>query len=688
MKIFIKYIFIILGLLLPISLVAQKFEQRDLIIKTGKSNHEGRIRLLSIENLYETTVEISLINEYDKGKKTIKLKKGETYKDDITLNVIKAKAADSQNEVEVLRQGTPDKTENKDNKKAVTQQEKAMIDETQVATEKVSHGSKVSVIKAIDDFRIYVDSINALSEEKRIKDSVSIAKHIEILGIASNDKNAYIEDMNLKVFITGYCDSLQMLRERIPSIITEYYKCNNLEKANLSEECREEIGNILEKRIEEFEFQIKPLKTIVEDSLKDNYRFDWKMIAIVVGSILICVLLIVWYCWVKRNQETHTFGKSDRKKCDDTPGIIPITKSTEPSLRKQNLDDVYDNAAYLKIDTNDFCTDSGVRSLYIKNSCIKEIYNMYANDLRNPDNPKEDGCMVLGRWVKDEKSQLYDVSLEYTVLPDDDAIFSEYELNFGGKIKLKISAKLGKLRRETGLQYDLTCWVHSHPGLGIFFSNSDNNVHMQLKHSSHPLFLTALVVDILTPKQDMGIFTFKQDEEVNSKNDLTKMYSLEEMYRWALESTRRSFDQNNYYNTLKGVAELNDACYGIQLSNGAIIDMTFLSSNSNGFMGFVQGYVIENNKKRHCIAAAVSKMESVANNEKIGCFVVASHCSIPSIRKVVANYLNDIHFVLVYTASDGLLTSIPVIDQDMCASDEFYGEQKLEDLAIWTRRKR
>ena len=81
-----------------------------------------------------------------------------------------------------------------------------------------------------------------------------------------------------------------------------------------------------------------------------------------------------------------------------------------------------DNKAYLKIECADFCNDSAVRRMYIKNTCIKDIYNMYADDLRNPDNPKEDGCMVLGRWVHDDHTNEYYVSLEEIVRPGDDAV--------------------------------------------------------------------------------------------------------------------------------------------------------------------------------------------------------------------------------------------------------------------------
>ena len=56
--------------------------------------------------------------------------------------------------------------------------------------------------------------------------------------------------------------------------------------------------------------------------------------------------------------------------------------------------------------------------------------------------------MVLGRWVHDPESNEYYVSLEEIVLPGDDAVFEEYALNFGGKIKLKVLEQLRKLRRE------------------------------------------------------------------------------------------------------------------------------------------------------------------------------------------------------------------------------------------------
>ena len=314
---------------------------------------------------------------------------------------------------------------------------------------------------------------------------------------------------------------------------------------------------------------------------------------------------------------------------------------------------------------------------------------MYAEDLRNPDNPKEDGCMVLGRWVYDDQQNEYYVSLEEIVTPGDDAIFQEYELNFGGKIKLKVAEKLRRLRRETNLQYDLTCWVHSHPGLGVFFSNSDSGVQMQLKHPSHPNFLTAIVVDILTPQQEFGIFTFKHDSTINSKNDLKKMYSLEELHKWAIESERCAFRLDDYYNILSKADMLGRDYRGILLNNGAIIDLSSITTEQNsGLVGWIYGYMHQVNSNRVLVINKISRQEDGADSDLLGCLVIGTHCSIPSIRKALSDCVAKISFVLFYSINEETVTTIPIINGQLSIDEANYAEEKLEDLKIWTRRKR
>lgn len=431
--------------------------------------------------------------------------------------------------------------------------------------------------------------------------------------------------------------------------------------------------------------EAKPNNTI------HDFISQWEPWSIATGTIFVLAIIVVFCLRARKKRKTEIEGAIQRATAangNDDAGII-VTHKTLAVLQKQNIDDVVGNGNYLEVSSGDFCDDSAVTKMYIKNTCIIDIYNMYAEDLRNPNNPKEDGCMVLGRWVHDEKNNDYCISLEEIVKPGSDAIFTEYQLNFGGQIKIKMMERLKKLRRETELQYDLTCWVHSHPGLDVFFSNDDNNVHLLHKHPVHPKFLTAIVVDILTPEQKLGIFTFKHDETVNSKNELRKTYSLTEWYKWAIESKRNSFRSEDHYNTLAEAQSHSADCCRIELTNGVVVDMDMLTAlQQRELVHFVHGFTKQDAKQCTHVAIKIDEAEFIPEYELVGCFVVVNNRSLPSIIKATSNYYNRIKFVLAYSSSDGLLTTIPVINNELCADESFYGEQPLEDLKIWIRRKR
>lgn len=502
------------------------------------------------------------------------------------------------------------------------------------------------------------------------------------------DKNTILEDFILCMASHDSIDIHTFIKQyETMEIRTQEVKYNDWDSSDRQDMIRYDL-------IRQMDSIQKSASQPVPNKKTNNGPRLWTQILKIAAWIVALMALFVGFLLIKTR-------KKDKKVTTVTPPTntnntdIVVRRKTTSILRKQSLEDVHDNDNYMKIDCDDFCSNSAVRRMYVKNTCIKEIYNMYAENLRNPNNPKEYGCMVLGRWTHDKETDEYYVSLEQVVLPGDDAVFTEYELNFGGKIKLKVNQELRKLRVATELQYDVTCWVHSHPGLGVFFSNSDCNVQTQLKHPTHPRFLTAIVIDILTPEQEMGIFTFKRDGDcndgasINSKADLKKMYSLEEWYKWAIESDRNSIKPEDHYNTLATAKAHIEHCHGIELSNGAIIDMGMLAAEQHeGFIGTVHGFVSTKAGKTEYVAANVSSTETVPDNEPVGCFIMASHCSIPSLRKALADRFDKIGFVLVYTSGDGLLTSIPVINNDLCADQNFYGEQQLEELKIWTRRKR
>lgn len=460
----------------------------------------------------------------------------------------------------------------------------------------------------------------------------------------------------------------------------------NMTPLEISKRCMEDMFSIIERKRQEIKDQGSE-NNLGNDNSEKHY-WTWMVATLVALFILVVAVFMVVKARRRNKKARENIIMAATSGSNGNTDIV-VRRKTTSFLHKQSLDDVINNGNYLAINCSDFCNDSAVKTMYIKNTCIIEIYNMYAEDLRNPNNPKEDGCMVLGRWIRDAEKDEYSVSLEEIVFPGDDAIFAEYELNFGAKIKLKVNEKLRKLRRETDLQYDLTCWVHSHPGLGVFFSNTDCSLHLLHKHPTYPKFLTAIVVDILTPQQELGIFTFKHDMNINSKAELTKLYSLEEWYKWAVESRRTSIKVEDLYNTLVAAKSRTSQCYTIGLTNSAIIDIDKITTlQGQNAIYYIHGFTSQQMNQAIHVAIKVENVESIPENELIGCFVLANHCSIPTINKAVAGCLGKIKFVLVYSKADGLLTTIPVISNDLCTDETYYGEQQLEELKIWTRRKR
>ncbi len=532
------------------------------------------------------------------------------------------------------------------------------------------------------------------------------------------DKADYIQKNNLKEKVQEWQALLQEQKEKketlIQGTLDEYPELDTDKKV----ESRQFMADELDKKLTKLENKLKSLSNELETKDSGSLELPWKLIGIAVGALLLLIIIIAIASKSKKKGKPTTYTPRPANKQRGNSGYhgpatnlsgqqvssdgnIVVRRKTATILKKQSLEDVIDNPNYLKVDAIDFTYESAVRRMYIKNQCIIDIYNMYAEDLRNPESPKEDGCMVLGRWVHDTESNEYYVSLEQIVMPGDDAVFEEYALNFGGKIKLKVLEELRKLRRETNLQYDLTCWVHSHPGLGVFFSNSDTSVQDQLKHPTPPNFLTALVVDILTPMQDIGVFTYRRDATINSKQDLKKMYSLIEWHQWAQESLKnavqrpvagekpKELDPTKYFDTLNKAEEHNGQCYSVQLSKEVIVDICMdLSTEGDDVLAMLHGYATQDGQNTIYVAEKVSDNDSEPKLSLTGCFVAAPHCSIPTVRKAVVNYLDRIHFVLVYTPNDSLLTTIPIVDGDLVVEEQYHGELRMEVLKTWIKQNR
>ena len=564
-----------------------------------------------------------------------------------------------------------------------------LITETNIETVPVEYVGWRNKPTIMHDFEDFLERTSYYSLEKIQQERQDIDESINNLQNGIADSKKYIEALRLvKATMVSNLDGNRENKDKFIDDFLGQYTNSDSDKTSL----REEMSAQLDERLAQHEENLRVLDETLTAWEASQGKTNWPLIALIAGLVTAGIGLVFWYAKAKKKNAKRVKNRSNAYQgvsAQEASSAIVVRRKTTSILKKQSLENVVDNPAYMKIDCAEFCQQSAVRRIYIKNTCIKDIYNMYAEDLRNPENPKEDGCMVLGRWVHDKENDEYYVSLEDVVMPGDDAVFAEQELNFGGKIKLKVSERLRKLRRETDLQYDMTCWVHSHPGLKVFFSNQDTSVHMQLRHPTHPRFLTALVVDILTPQQELGIFTFKPDGTINSHNDMLRTYSLEEFYKWAIESERNTFKREDHYNTLALARQHGDDCNGVHLSNGAIIDMSqIVVERSSGNAGIVHGFIQREGKCAEIAVTKICQEESVPDSEQVGCFIIAQYCSIPTVRRAVEPYIGKIRFALVYSAADGMVTTIPILNNELVTDESYYGEQTLEDLKIWTRRRR
>lgn len=562
----------------------------------------------------------------------------------------------------------------------------------------------VTMEEIVGNFQQYVEDIPYFNEATIKSINEEVTAHIEKLQ-NWKDRDAYIEDNQLTEFVSSQKDELTKQKDEVGNLIDQFMKQYSGKQITDSTACRDSLENIVYDKLVRLETSLNQLER--EMNAKQESQLGGLPMNAILGIVgAIVALLLIWAIVratrKRKSKPTPVAKPSNVNRVSANTGTgeagIVVRRKTATILKKQSLEDVIDNPHYMKINLEDCCYESAVRRMYIKDSCLVDIFNMYLPDVEDPDNAREFGCMVLGRWVYDAENSEYYVSLEQIVLPGDDAVFDEYELNFGGKIKLKVLELLRKLRRETNLQYDLTCWIHSHPGLTVFFSNADSNVQDQLKHPQHPKFLTALVVDTLTPTMETGVFTYHRDMTLNTRNDLKKLYSLVEWYEWAQKSVDSEYEVSDetpaetdspYFNTLAESKEHTTACFGINLSRDTIVDLCMsLSNQANGIAGFVHGHAKTKDQLTEFVAERLSNKEKEENMENVGCFVVAPHLSIPSVRKVVGEKVGQFKFVLVYTPNDGVLTSIPVMADDLCSYESYYGSQKLEDLKLWTKNNR
>ncbi|MFH1119803.1 MAG: hypothetical protein V1775_08255 [Bacteroidota bacterium] len=325
--------------------------------------------------------------------------------------------------------------------------------------------------------------------------------------------------------------------------------------------------------------QIFQLENDISESIPDRFPWTMLIIAVFVVFTLLFGAWVYYHALVKRkkrqadvvdvkplegrfNHPGSLASGKDKVASADTEtepakehipepqkiGGITITRSIPDGKGRHNLDagrgleHVIDNAGadFFCIDLNDIWADTLVRKVYIHRSCIKKTYKFFFESCAAEGKIPETGGYLIGAWEPDRQDpKKYNVSLEDFIEPGDDAIYEEYQLNFGAKIGVRLERLIQDYREKSGREYTLTAWFHSHPEIKIFLSNHDLDVQERLSSKEHKHKLLALVIDPNTQEDHKmafltGIFSYKSNGAMNNNPGEMKLVKWKDLYEWAI----------------------------------------------------------------------------------------------------------------------------------------------------------
>ena len=399
----------------------------------------------------------------------------------------------------------------------------------------------------------------------------------------------------------------------------------------------------------------------------------------IIIALLLCAVAVLVYM-MRRKKTGHGFRL--RKKAEDEEIFTVIEDSSEHY--EKGLQHVLSHPEeYLTIDLNEVFDDTAIGRMYFSIELVKKVYSFFNRSLENGERTNETGCYLVGCWDYAEGSQdRFDISVEYMVEPGDDADFGEYSLNFGKKIGVSMGSLISSLASKTGRDYVLTCWIHSHPGLGLFLSNQDLIVQRQLVYTGFANRLLALVIDTNSVELRLGCFTPQADGRMNNKDEVKKWFSFEEMYKQARQAERERNRQpaapndgqgpdNPHY--LKIPVESGNLC-GISLSGKTINQINdFIYNSTEGVVGYFSGHKIDR-------TLFVENCVPYSNGDTIGCLVVHTAGN-GNVASAYASELSGKLFYIVYRTDDEMDICIP-------PEDGVKAVVTMNQMKEWLRRKR
>lgn len=399
--------------------------------------------------------------------------------------------------------------------------------------------------------------------------------------------------------------------------------------------------------------------------------------------VAIVVVLFGLISYIKAYNKKKKSEKQERQRKEENAAnnVVKVRRSGEMKYNV-GLDEIIDSDRYYLIDMQELFKDTAVGKIYFEKDCLQDLYRFFAQTLKDPGKSKETGCYLLGRWekVQDGANTTYNLSYEEIVMPGDDAIYGEYELNFGAKIGIKMATTVSSLCEKTKNHYVMASWVHSHPGLGIFLSNHDIIVQNQLIHKQHPSRLTAMVIDTLTPQMNFAIFTAKQNGEMNNKVELRKELALESILRQIINIAPQRATASDYVDVLPDRLREEAVVNKILFNGKSIQDIQEKSeANSDEIAGYFMGNALEDNVLHINRLEMVYELGRFSANEIKGCLIVNNRVHYERLLEKVSKLTLKPDFIMVYITGENQILCVPLLKSGIY-SEELHRTPYLELL--------
>jgi len=469
-------------------------------------------------------------------------------------------------------------------------------------------------------------------------------------------------------------------------------------------------STVAEKEFDEYLFELKSkielLRNEIEEARTENFPYLYLVLFLVVIAILGFGGRIYYKALKEKAKKSKSFKSTvtttDTEKTSSSGGIT-ITQNLNVQPKGKGLLEVRQNtnADFLELDLGLEWEDTMVKKIYFDRECIIKTYRFFEDSIRETETgstANETGGYLIGRWdTNTEDPDKFDVSLEDFVEPGDDATFSSHQLNFGAKIGVKLQKTIENWKQKTNKEMVMTAWFHSHPGLKIFLSDFDLSVQKDFSGADKKLRMIALVIDPYTEKWETGIFTYKSDLSMNNAVDSKQFFSLDEMYRWALNSD--DTDHENHYSELLSSIFSDTTINKLYFSNSCILEIKrkieddINKLNENDILVFLGGNKlnIRSGTFDFLIEELLVKEDiEVKSNQFFGCVVRVSNefNDITEILSKAEFANNDIQIILAYNPEDN---SILPISRNLAGEfnsvPESSAKFSFNELINWTRKR-